>query len=95
MAVLMMAEMRGMTPEIYDALNEAMNFPAEVPEGLLSHVAAPTDGGMQIVDVWQSREHNERFLREKLGPAFARVPGTDAIAPPSPRELDVHNRFAG
>jgi uncharacterized protein YeaC (DUF1315 family) len=95
MAVLMMAEMRGMTPEIYDALNEAMNFPAETPDGLLSHTAAPTENGMQIVDVWESREHNERFLQEKLGPAFAQVDGTDAIPPPSPTELEVHNRFAG
>ncbi len=73
MATLMMATMQGMTPEVYDAINRELNFPDEVPDGLLSHTAAEVEGGMQIVDVWESMDKFEAFMNDQLGPAAGRA----------------------
>jgi hypothetical protein len=93
MAVLMMATMQGMTPEDYDAINRELNFPDEVPDGLLAHHAGKVEGGMQIVDVWESPEKFEAFMAGQLGPA-----GERAGVQPQPtdqRMAEVHNRWYG
>src|SRR5688500_18738440 len=50
-----------------------------VPDGLIVHVAGPTDSGFRIIDVWESQEAWERFRNERLRPAVRRVAG-DASA---------------
>jgi hypothetical protein len=54
MAVGLVIDLDGMTAERYDRLNAEINFPAEPPDGLISHVAAPTAEGFRVVDVWES-----------------------------------------
>jgi hypothetical protein len=57
------------------------------PEGLIVHVATETDGGVHIVDVWESAEHQERFMAERLGPSIAKVMAERGIpvdGPPPP-----------
>lgn len=46
------------------------------------HTATEVDGGVRVVDVWETRQHIEDFFEQKLGPAFAQV-GID----PGPPEL--------
>jgi hypothetical protein len=91
MAVMMMTELQGASPEMYDGVNERMGVnPAALPEGLISHVAGPVDDGMLVVDVWESPQAFERFVNERLGPVLA-----DLGAPrgPEPRLLPVHNHI--
>jgi quinol monooxygenase YgiN len=45
----------------------------EAPPGCIVHTASEVDGIVNIVDVWESREHIEDFFQTKLGPAFAQV----------------------
>jgi len=59
------------------------------PEGLILHASAETDGGVLIVDIWESKEANERFERETLLPALERS-GMTAERVPSRQEFDVH-----
>jgi hypothetical protein len=41
------------------------------PAGLLSHAAGPTgDGRWAIMEVWESRDAQSRFMQERLGPAI-------------------------
>ena len=80
------------TPEQYDQLNEKMNFPAEVPDGLLSHVAGPSGGGLQVVDVWESREQYDKFIESKLVPAMGEV-GIEMGEPVPPTEFPIHHRY--
>lgn len=47
----------------------------ELPDGLIVHVAGPTEAGVRIIDVWESREQFDRFRRERLLPAIERVTG--------------------
>jgi hypothetical protein len=91
MAVVIMGE-AAMAPEMYDELNKAMNFPAEVPDGLLQHTACKDGDGMRIIDTWEAREKFEAFIENKLGPAMAKV-AEDSPPEIEPIELEVHNRY--
>lgn len=80
MAVIRIQQPQLVDREAYDKVNEHMDADATPPEGLLMHSAGDVDGVWQIVDVWESEEHAQRFDRERLGPAIAAVTGA---APPS------------
>jgi hypothetical protein len=59
----------------YEAIGSRLNIDPESgagwPDGLLSHAAGPTaDGRWAIMEVWESREAQERFMQERLGPAI-------------------------
>jgi hypothetical protein len=93
MAVGITSEVEGMTAEIYDALNAEMNFPQDVPDGLISHLAGPTDAGFRIVDVWESREQFDDFIENRLMPAVGNIEGGSDISPSPPQEFPIHNEF--
>jgi hypothetical protein len=62
-----------LTSDIYDAVNAKAGVDEKPPEGLLMHCAGEVDGTFQIVDVWESEEHAQRFDSERLGPAIEEV----------------------
>ena len=39
-------------------------------EGLITEAAGCTEGGLHVITVWESKEHHERFVGERLVPAF-------------------------
>lgn len=41
------------------------------PEGLISSISGGTEDKLIVVETWESREHQQRFLHEQLGPALA------------------------
>ena len=89
MAVLMIAEMKGATPELYEQVNRAMGFDDDhLPDGLIQHVAGKTDDGLLAVDVWDSEASFERFARERLGPALQ---GLGVPPDMAPTFYPVHN----
>jgi len=87
----------------YDAVNSALNLQG-APDGLLIHTAGfDHDAGVfRIFDVWETREHGEKFLKERLNPiiepmaaAAMQDPNSD-FAPPS-REgwYELHDSVSG
>ena len=42
-----------------------------VPDGLQARYVADVGDGIRVVAVWESQEHAERFLEERLAPALA------------------------
>jgi hypothetical protein len=71
--------------EQYERVTAAMVEPA--PEGLILHVAGPTDEGFRIIDVWESRQAWERFQGARLAPAVAALGGPSR---PEPTFRDLH-----
>jgi hypothetical protein len=67
--------------ELYQPLGDAVADP--VPEGLLLHVAGPTDEGFRVIDVWATREDWERFRVRRDA-----VIAESALAPATFRELN-------
>lgn len=45
--------------------------------GLIVHTAGTTEAGIRSIDVWESKEHSDRFFAERLMPAMASldIPG--------------------
>jgi hypothetical protein len=91
MAVLITAEVPGMTVEQYDKVNELMGVSsASDVDGLICHTAAVTDGGMLISDVWESEDAFERFINERLMGAFQQA---GVAGGPEPKMVPVHNHI--
>jgi hypothetical protein len=65
----------------YDAVTEALNFPAEWPEGLLSHGSVEAEGKLRVYDVWESRALFDQFVAERLGAAMEQALGERAEQP--------------
>ncbi len=66
--------------ETYERLAAALGD--AVPDGLIVHVAGPTDSGFRIIEVWESQEAWERFRSERLRPAARGVPGDAPVHEP-------------
>lgn len=68
MAVLMRSELRGVTTEqvqpfIAQLLGQLTSFP-----GFIAQASGPIPGGYQVIEVWESQEAYERWLREVIAP---------------------------
>ena len=94
MAIMMILDWEGVTPEQYARVNDTMGIhsDADVPDGLISHVAAiDEDGEMTIVDLWESEQALGQFVETRLGPALAEA----GIPESQPRIHPVHNELHG
>jgi len=69
MAYLMTHFWPGGTEQQYRAMEAVVHPPGGLPEGQIYHAAGPTEGGILIAAVWESKEHADRFLHEKLMPS--------------------------
>jgi hypothetical protein len=67
MAVLMTAEVPGMTQEAYEEMLELDPVLRSSP-GFVCHAGGSTAGGWRITEVWKSREDFERFFEEYVKP---------------------------
>jgi hypothetical protein len=90
MAVVRIVQPPMITAEIYDRVNAEMKIEDSPPEGLIVHTAGELDGVFQIVDVWESAEHAERFDRDRLAPAVAEVVGMTQPEGPPTRAYELH-----
>ena len=67
--------------EMYDGAHAEIGRRGGVSaEGLLVHLARATESGFEVLEVWESREHFERYNQEVVNPVMADLaPG----APPA------------
>ncbi len=94
MAVMMILDWEGVTPEQYAQVNDTMGIhsDADAPDGLISHIAAIDESGeLTIVDLWESEAALGRFYETRLGPALAEV----GIPESQARTHPVHNAMHG
>ena len=99
MAVGMLLAGPGVTAESYKQLTEKMfgNFPMtkeQSPEGLIIHSAGQSDQGYYVYDIWESKEHFQRFLEGQLGPAVQAL-GADAGGSPTPQFFEIETLVWG
>jgi hypothetical protein len=86
----------------YDTVAGALGQAA--PDGLLIHTAGfDLDAGVfRILDVWESREHGERFINDRLTPiiepmiaAASQNPGANFDPPSREGWYELHNTIKG
>jgi hypothetical protein len=74
------------TRDSYVQLTEKMfgGYPMredQSPEGLIVHTAGQGESGWYVYDIWESKEHFQRFVENQLGPAIHELMGDVANAP--------------
>jgi hypothetical protein len=84
----------------YDAVAAALDL-KDAPDGMLIHTAGfDHDAGVfRIFDVWETREHGERFIKDRLNPILEPMMAaaeSGDMAPPS-RETwyELHDSMTG
>jgi hypothetical protein len=80
----------GVTPEQYEALRPIVRWEAEPPDGLIFHVAWFRDGGITVLDVWESSAHFDDFMQERLGPGAQQI---GMRGQPETKWFDAHAYF--
>lgn len=91
MAVLAVIDIPGLTAEQYDAVLARMGVEQRPAPGIFIHLAAPTDDGFRIVELWDDQDAFERFLSERLFPTATEL-GLDAQ--PTITVKPLHKTFA-
>jgi len=78
-------------PDAYDRLLSTMDLDVSPPAGEILHFAAETADGIDVCEIWQTREAAESFLHDVLEPTLNRLgigqPVEFAICP-------LHNLYA-
>ena len=78
MTAQLILEFEGVTTAEYDAVNQELGLdPAtgegDWPDGLQLHAAGLNeDGHLVVTEVWDTPEHQARFMEERLGAALAK-----------------------
>ncbi|MDX6573686.1 MAG: hypothetical protein QOC86_2842 [Gaiellales bacterium] len=83
-----------------EAVSNAMGVRDDVPDGLILHVAFDLpEGGIRIVDVWESQKHFESFRDSRLNPTLGKVLPERGIEmdgpPPDPQYSEVYDLVHG
>ena len=71
----------------YDAINQKLQQ-QEPPDGMRVHSAGWTGNGFRIFEIWDSKEHFERFLEDRLMPMLREQEGTQT--PPTMTVYELH-----
>ena len=78
----------------YDALNRRISEDGQ-PEGLIYHCAGFDDNGVfRSFEAWQSREHRQRFLEERLQPLMAEGPADPTRTDPPNHEYGFELHYS-
>ena len=78
MAAGLILEFDGVTAKEYEAVNRELGIDmasgkGDWPDGLISHSGGLTEDGRFIVsEVWDSTEHQARFMNDRLGEALSK-----------------------
>ena len=67
--------------EVYDQIHtQVIGKSAIAIEGLLLHIGRPSPAGFEVVEVWESRAHYDRYQRQLMATL---ADGSGAGTPPS------------
>jgi hypothetical protein len=88
MAIGILVEVPAGTQEMYDKTMVELNLSERPAEGLISHLAGPSENGWRVVDVWNTKADFENFLHTRLGEAIHKggFPGQPTVS-----EFPIHN----
>jgi hypothetical protein len=92
MPTVMYMDWPEVTREQYDEALEKIGWERDVPDGALFHVAwFDESDGFHVVDLWESGDHFNRFVDERLMPAVREI---GIQGEPKVRMTQAHRVFA-
>ena len=78
MAVAMFLSLR-VSPRTYDRLLQSLEFDVTPPIGEILHCAAETPDGLEVTEIWQTREAAEGFVRDVLEPRLKQLGANESV----------------
>jgi hypothetical protein len=99
MAAGVILEFEGVSTKEYDAVNAALGIDSQTgegdwPDGLITHSAGLNeDGHLVVMEVWDTPEHQARFMESRLGEALAKGGVTEAPTSVTWIELHAHQHL--
>lgn len=90
MAIGLVMQFPGLDARRYEAVMRDLGLTAtggDWPDGIISHAAGATADGWCVVDVWESQAQFDRFLENRLKPAFERTGG---LIEPQVTAIGIH-----
>jgi hypothetical protein len=91
MAVAMFMHWPGMTAGQYDSVMARLELDTNPAAGGVLHLAAVTDEGLEMCDVWQTEQAFHGFLQQRLLPVTLEL-GIDGE--PEIQLVQLHNLYA-
>jgi hypothetical protein len=101
MAAGLILEFEGVTTKEYSAVNKELGIDmgtgeGDWPEGLVSHSAGLNENGhLVVMEVWDTPEHQARFMEERLGEALGKGGITGPPSSVTWIELEAHHTPGG
>jgi hypothetical protein len=92
MAVTMLMHWPGMTSAQYDAVMARLDLDANPAAGSILHMAAVTDEGVEVCDVWQTEQALSSFIEQRLLPVVGEL---GIGGEPEIKVIPLHNLYAG
>src|SRR4051812_5651405 len=68
MAILMTAEVPGMTQEMVDGMTEQLEELQKGQPGFVVHANGPIDGGWSVTEVWEAEENWDAWFEGTIKP---------------------------
>jgi hypothetical protein len=68
LAVMMISDVGGQTPQGYDGLLAKVGSALKTAQGFHLHASHPIDGGWRVVEIWDSRDDAARFYAATIAP---------------------------
>jgi hypothetical protein len=91
MAVAMFLSWPGMTSDQYDSVMARLDLDSNPAAGGVLHLAALTDEGLEVCDVWQTEQAFHGFLQHRLLPVTSEL---EIEGAPEIELVPLHNLFA-
>lgn len=73
MATVMLMQWPEVTEAKYQEARKVVNWEGDVPKGAIFHTAWFAADGFHVLDVWESREDFEAFVRDRLTPGIQQI----------------------
>ncbi|MEV7738888.1 hypothetical protein AB0O75_43735 [Streptomyces sp. NPDC088921] len=91
MAVVMTFSWPEITPDVYDAVRKKVRWEEDPPDGCVLHAAWFVNGGLNVMDIWESEDHFNQFIEARIAPVLKVELGVQTD--PQPKFHPLHRRF--
>lgn len=68
MAVIVISDVRGQTPQGYDGMLAMLNEALKQAPGFILHASHPVENGWRVIEVWRSQDDATRFFAAHVAP---------------------------
>lgn len=89
MAIVLIADIPGMTSEMYGQAIDQVRGALKAAPGFVAHAGTPTPQGFRVTEIWESRDDCMRFMASVIMPMAQQA----GLPPFTPEFLEADEAF--